>query len=380
MCKVGKDKIEALLLSAIRIQVGMPALAAYDLLHEKGACLTHFCDAAVALGKDGSIRSSDPAQPIRDGMAPKQLLELGLEPQGIPTVERDKGIRTLSQGFKVHLDAPLGRGSFGVVYRGEQVRLKRPVAIKILRLSALPRDVPREWFMERFRREPLIIARINHPHIVQVLDCGEEQDELWYAMEYLPGGTLLERIRREGRLPAYEVRTYLRAMAEALAAASKHGVLHRDVKPGNVFVSGPKLADFGLAQVPPSLAEAGLPGATTPKAAVVGTPPYVAPERANFQSGDERSDIYSLGATMYHAASGRYMFDLEASDKAAWYRHHLSVDPKPLTSLVPDLPKDLAKAIHRCLEKNPQDRFRSFEALADSLRKESGTQRRDAKR
>jgi eukaryotic-like serine/threonine-protein kinase len=369
MCKVGKDKIEALLLSAIRIQVGMPALSAYELLQDKGVCLAHFSDAAIVLGKDGSIRSSDPAHPIAEGLTPKQLLELGLEPQGVPTAERDKGVRTLSQGFKVYLDAPLGRGSFGVVYRGEQIRLKRPVAIKILRLSALPRDVPRDWFMERFRREPLIIARINHPHIVQVLDCGEEKDELWYAMEYLPGGTLLEKIRREGRLPASEVRTTFRAMAEALAAAAKHGVLHRDVKPGNVFVTGPKLADFGLAQVPPTRTEEGIPGATTPKAAVVGTPPYVAPERANFQSGDERSDVYSLGATMYHAASGRYLFDLEASDKAAWYRHHLSVEPEPLTSKVPDLPKELAKAIHRCLEKNPQDRFRSFEALADSLKK-----------
>ncbi len=379
MCKVGKDKIEALLLSAIRIQVGMPALSAYELLHDKGVCLAHFTEAAVALGKDGSIRSSDPNHPLSESLTPKQLLELGLEPQSLPTAEREKGVRTLSQGFKVYLDAPLGRGSFGVVYRGEQIRLKRQVAIKILRLDALPREIPRDWFIERFRREPLIIARINHPNIVQVLDCGEEREELWYAMEYLPGGTLLERIRRGGRLTPYEVRTTLRAMAEALAAAAKHGVLHRDVKPGNVFMSGPKLADFGLAKVPPTRAEEGIPGATTPKAAVVGTPPYVAPERANFQSGDEKSDIYSLGATMYHAASGRYLFELEASDKAAWYRHHLSVEPAPLTTLVPDLPKDLAKAIHRCLEKNPKDRFRSFEALADSLKKESGTQRRDAK-
>jgi serine/threonine protein kinase len=165
------------------------------------------------------------------------------------------------------------------------------------------------------------------------------------------------------------VKTYMLARAEALDAAARHGVLHRDVKPGNVFVSGPKLADFGLAKVPPTRGEEGIPGATTPKAAIVGTPPYVAPERANFQSGDQRSDIYSLGATMYHAASGRYLFDLEPSDKVAWYRHHLSVEPQPLTSRVPDLPKDLAKIIHRCLEKSPDDRFRSFESLVDNLKK-----------
>src|SRR5689334_2750768 len=138
MCNVGKDKIETLLLSAIRIQVGMPALSAYELLHDKGVCLAHFSDAVLFLGQDGSIRSSDPAHPLAEGLTPKQLLELGLEPQGLPVADRDKGVRTLSQGFKVFMDAPLGRGSFGVVYRGEQVRLKRAVAIKILLVSALP--------------------------------------------------------------------------------------------------------------------------------------------------------------------------------------------------------------------------------------------------
>src|SRR5579863_8516973 len=104
-------------------------------------------------------------------------------------------------------------------------------------------------------------------------------------MEYLPGGTLLDRIRREGRLPPSEVRTYFRGLADALGAAMQQGILHRDVKPGNVFNNGIKLADFGLAKVPPTRAEEGIPGATTPKAAIVGTPPYVAPERASFQSG-----------------------------------------------------------------------------------------------
>jgi serine/threonine protein kinase len=371
MCKLKSDKIEILLLSAIRIQVGMPALSAYELLQDKGACLAHFCDAVIALARAGSIKSSDPAHPLSSDLTPKQILDLGLEPESHadPRPARKKEVRILPQGFKVHLDEPLGRGSFGIVYRGEQVRLKRAVAIKILRLSSLPKDVPRDWFLERFRREPWIIARINHPHIVQVIDCGEEKDELWYAMEYLPGGTLLERIRREGRLAPHEVRTYLLALAEALDAASRHGILHRDVKPGNVFNSGPKLADFGLAKVPPSRGEEGIPGATTPKAAIVGTPPYIAPERANFQSGDQRSDIYSLGATMYHAASGRQLFDLDPTDKAQWYRHHLSVEPQSLADRVPELPKELVSVIHRCLEKNPNDRFRSFEMLVDRLKK-----------
>ena len=371
MCTVKPDKVEILLLSALQIQNGMPALSAYELLQAKGVCLAHFTEAVLSLSRAGAIRSSDPAHPVEPGLTPKQIMDLALEPEPGPDPRPQKGneVRLLAQGFKVFLDQPLGRGSFGVVYKGEQVRLQRPVAIKILKLSQLPKDVPREWFLERFRREPMVIARINHPNIVQVIDCGEDPEELWYAMEYLPGGTLLERIRRDGRLPPYDVKSYLRALAGALDAAAREGILHRDVKPGNVFISGPKIADFGLAKLPPSRGEAGIPGSTTPKAAIVGTPPYIAPERANFQSGDVRSDIYSLGATMYHAACGKYLFDLDPSDKSGWYRHHLNVPPEPLLDRVPDFPKELARIIHRCLEKNPNDRFRSFESLADQLKK-----------
>src|SRR6185436_1343393 len=142
-----------------------------------------------------------------------------------PRPKPGKEVRVLAQGFKVFLKEPLGKGSFGIVYKGEQVRLKRPVAIKILRLSALPKDVPHDWFIERFRREPWVIARISHPHIVQVIDCGEEKDELWYAMEYLSGGTLLDRIRREGKLPPADVHSTMLALAQALDAASREGVL-----------------------------------------------------------------------------------------------------------------------------------------------------------
>jgi serine/threonine-protein kinase len=371
MCRVEAASIEKNLLGAIQSQGGVQALSAFQSLQEKGVCLAHYCAAVQTLAGQGLIRSSDPAHPLVSGLAAARILELGLEAESTPirSPAPGKEIRVLSNGFKVFLDQVLGRGSFGVVYRGEQTRLRRGVAIKILRLSALPADVPHEWFLERFRREPLVIAGINHPHIVQVIDCGEEEDELWYAMEYLPGGTLMERIRREGRLPTAEVRAYLRAMAEALDAAARHGVLHRDVKPGNVFNAGLKLADFGLAKIPPARGEFGIPGAMTPKAAIVGSPPYLAPERASFQSGDARSDIYSLGATMYHAASGKNLFDLDPHNRAEWYRSHLHREPEPLLNRVPDLPKDLAAIIHRCLAKNPNDRFRSFESLLDHLKK-----------
>lgn len=371
MCKVEPASVEKALLAAIRGQVGVQAMAAFQSLQEKGVCLAHFCAAVQALSGHGHIRSSDPSHPLVSGMAAARILELGLEADNNPIRQPAPGkeVRLLAQGFKVFLDQVLGRGSFGVVYRGEQTRLKRAVAIKILRLSTLPPDVPGHWFLERFRREPWVIAGLNHPHIVQVIDCGEEEDELWYAMEYLPGGTLMERIRREGRLVPAQVKTYMLAMAEALDAAARAGVLHRDVKPGNVFNTGPKLADFGLAKIPPERGQGAIPGAVTPKAAIVGSPPYVAPERANFQSGDARSDIYSLGATMYHAASGKNLFDLDPHNRPEWYRAHLTREPEPLQNRAPDVPKDLAAIIHRCLAKNPNDRFRSFESLVDALKK-----------
>jgi hypothetical protein len=272
MCKVESLSIEMSLLTAIRSQVGVQALSAFQSLQEGGVCLAHFCAAVQALAALGQIRSSDLSHPLVSGMPPGKILELGLVGEGNPgqPTAPSKEVRILAHSFKVFMDQPLGRGSFGVVYRGEQIRLQRPVAIKILRMKSLPGDVPGNWFLERFRREPSVIARLNHPHIVQVIDCGEEEEELWYAMEYLPGGTLMERIRREGKLSAADVRKYLRAMADALDVASRNGVLHRDVKPGNVFNTGPKLADFGLPKVTPSLGEGGIPRMNTPRSAIVG--------------------------------------------------------------------------------------------------------------
>jgi serine/threonine-protein kinase len=360
MCRIEPESVQAHVLAVLRGHVGLPALAAYDLLHRKGACLAHFCEAVRALARRGSVRSSDPAQPISPDLAPARLLELGLEAPVVPPAESSGDReRLLPHGFRVFLDQPLGRGSFGLVYLGEQVRLRRPVAVKLLHLPSLPSDVPRAWF----------IARLHHPHIVQVIDCGEQDEELWYAMEYLPGGTLGDRIRSGGALPPDEVRACFLALAGALHEAARHGILHRDVKPGNVFNAGPKLADFGLAKLPAAPAGEDRPGVVTPTAAVVGTPPYIAPERASYGSGDVRSDVYSLGATMYHAATGRTLFDHDPADRARWYASHLHEEPRPVLDRAPGFPKALAAVIHRCLAKDPADRYPGFEAVAEALRR-----------
>jgi serine/threonine protein kinase len=122
-----------------------------------------------------------------------------------------------------------------------------------------------------------------------------------------------------------------------------------------------------MAKCPPAGADADTPGAVTPMAALVGTPAYIAPERANFQSGDLRSDIYSLGATMYHAATGRLLFNLDPADRKRWYHYHMLEKPRPVFYSVPEFPVDLGETIHRCLAKDPADRFRTFEALLKQL-------------
>ncbi|HXX94806.1 MAG TPA: serine/threonine-protein kinase [Planctomycetota bacterium] len=369
MCSgsIGRAELEVGLLDAVRSHGGLSALAAYALLREKGICLGHFCEATRSLGAKGVLRSSDPAHPIEEALASAGMLELGLESTGVELPPAGPAIRHLRRDIEVFLDRPLGRGSYGTVYVGQQGRSRRPVAVKILSLESLPSNSLRSWFVNHFRREPRIIASLHHPHIVQVLDWGEDGGDLWYAMELLEGGTLLDRIREEGRLSPAEVRRYFVAVAKALHEASLQGILHRDVKPKNIFNSGPKVADFGMAKSPPVGGDQDRPGAMTPMAAIVGTPAYIAPERADFQSGDLRSDIYSLGATMYHAATGRMLFNLDLSDRKKWYHHHRVEKPRPVFYSVPEFPVGLGDVIHRCLAKDPSDRFRTFESLLKQL-------------
>jgi serine/threonine protein kinase len=263
----------------------------------------------------------------------------------------------------------LGRGGMGTVWRAVDEVLGREVAVKEVMLPPSVDAATRDDLVARTRREARLAAQLNHPNVVTVFDVVEEDGRPWVVMELVPSRSLTQVVEAEGPMSAPRAAELGLQLLGALDAAHRAGILHRDVKPGNVFNTGPKLADFGLAKIPPVRGEEGIPGSTTPKAAIVGSPPYVAPERANFQSGDARSDIYSLGATMYHAASGVNLFDLDPHDRKAWYGAHLHQEPESLQKRVPDLPKDLVAVIHRCLAKNPNDRFRSFESLVDNLKK-----------
>ncbi len=368
MCEIPGDRLEARLLAELRSHGGLGAFAAYDVLRGEGACLSHFCDAVRALARGFRVFSSDPSHPITPEIGAVKILELGLE-AGVDPHDGAPGsrVRRFPEGISVDFDHPLGKGSAGIVYRGEDLRSGVPLAVKILSLrTPMPAEI-RDWFLERFRQEPRLLSRLDHPHIVKVIAHGESEDGPWYAMELLEGGTLADRIRKERRLPPEEVRTYFRALADALAETSRGGILHRDVKPSNIFNRGIKLADFGVAKVPSASRAAGGVRSITEAGAMIGTLPYVAPERLTFSSADLRADVYSLGATMYHAATGSLIFDLASDDRLRWAERHLHGEPRLVGDRVPGFPKPLAEVIGKCLRKSPEERYPSFEALLEAL-------------
>ncbi|HEX9610804.1 MAG TPA: serine/threonine-protein kinase [Gemmatimonadales bacterium] len=256
------------------------------------------------------------------------------------------------------LERELGRGGMGVVYLAREVRLDRPVAIKLLppTLAAHP------TLRERFLREARTAARLSHPHIVPIHAVDEVDRFVFYVMAYVEGETLARLLARRGALTAAEASRVLREVAWALAHAHEEGIVHRDVKPENILLergTGRALvADFGIAR----LAEA---SGGTGVGEVLGTPDFMSPEQASGEPCDGRSDVYSLGVVGYYTLAGRLPF--HGASPAQVLMRHLTQPPPPLASLVPALPRDLGKVIGRCLAKDPGARFQGARELADAL-------------
>jgi serine/threonine-protein kinase len=253
----------------------------------------------------------------------------------------------------------LGRGGMGVVYKARQVALGRLVALKTLRARA---DADPEE-RARFRAEAAAVGRLQHPNVVQIHEVGEGQGRPYFALEYLEGGSLAQKLAGTP-LPAPEAAALVRTLADAVAAAHQCGIVHRDLKPGNVLLTAdgvPKVADFGLAK--------GLEGGTgyTATGVPMGTPSYMAPEQAN---GDAkaigpRTDIYALGAVLYELLTGRPPFRGPSPlDTVVQVR---TQEPVPPRRLQPKVPRDLETICLKCLEKEPGRRYPSAAALADDV-------------
>jgi len=261
------------------------------------------------------------------------------------------------------MERELGRGGMGTVHLAKDIGLNRKVALKILR-SDLGQDV---GFSKKFLEEVEITASLAHPNIIRVFTLGEQEGRLYLVMEHLDEPSMEQRMEKHGKLPERDVLEIGIGIASALQFAHEEtGLIHRDIKPGNIlFGRGkiPKLADFGLA--------AGARSALQQQDEIWGTPYYVSPERLLRQPEDIRSDIYSLGATLYHALAGRPPFEAETAEEVA--RRHISDRPPPLRSFCPHAQEQTVFTLDKCLNKDPESRWSNYEdfirQMADALRR-----------
>ncbi len=259
----------------------------------------------------------------------------------------------------------LGRGATAHVYKAYQPGLERYVSIKVLH----PSLTAEEGFLARFQREAKAIASLRHPNIVQVVDLVHDprRDIYYMVMEFILGPSLKERLAelaaRGEQMPLDEAVRIVAAVADALDYAHRRGLAHRDVKPGNILFTAdgqPILTDFGIVRMLDA-------NSLTDTGATAGTPAYMSPEQASGQRGDERSDIYSLGAVLYQALTGVLPFDA-ATPMGVLFKHINDPLPPP-RSHRPDLPPSLEAVLYRALDKDPDRRYQKASDLAADLRR-----------
>jgi serine/threonine-protein kinase len=267
---------------------------------------------------------------------------------------------------RYRLERELGRGGTAVVWLAHDVKHDRPVALKLLHQSLTSSLGP-----ARFQREIRFAARLQHPHVLTVLDSGETAGRLWFTMPYVEGESLRSRLSREGRLPVDEAVRIVREAGQALQHAHDHGIVHRDVKPENILLTpdgSTLVTDFGIARGIQGAAAAGDGSATTltETGLIVGTPTYMSPEQVTGSHElDGRADVYALGCVLYEMLAGRPPFS--GSTPQAVAMRHVTEPAPEITGANPAVPPGVASAISRALEKSPQDRFGSPRALVAAL-------------
>ena len=266
-------------------------------------------------------------------------------------------VRTLAERYR--LDEVIGRGGMSTVYRGTDTALDRVVAVKVA-LDPLVEQSP--IYLARFTREATAGAAIDHPGVVTVYDAGADGPTRFIVMEFIEGKSLADLLREHSPLEPAEAADIAAQAADALSAAHARGIVHRDIKPGNIMVTpdgSVKVLDFGIARAVDS-------GTLTQTATVLGTSAYMSPEQALGQPADARSDIYSLGCVLYEMLTGKPPF---VADVAAAVMHqHVRVEPKPARDRNPAIPLALNDVVMQMLAKDPKDRPQTAADVRDRLR------------
>ena len=262
---------------------------------------------------------------------------------------------------RYHILEQLGQGGMAVVYKAYDTRLESEVAVKVLRTERLIPEY-RERTLKRFQIEAKKMAALQHPNIVGIKDFGEFENVPYLVMEYIPSGTLKERCGEP--MLATEAAGLLKPIADALSYAHSKGLIHRDIKPGNILITetgDPMLTDFGIAKILVSEETLDL----TVTGMGVGTPEYMAPEQAEGKSIDERADIYSLGVVLYELVTGHKPFEADTPMAVMLKQAN---DPLPLPSYFnPDLTKEAEHVLLKALAKDPKDRYSDMNAFSSAM-------------
>ncbi len=254
----------------------------------------------------------------------------------------------------------LGRGGMAVVYRGIDPVIQRPAAIKVVRKA----DIPAQEIAlvsERFKREAQAAGSLHHPNIVAIYEYGEDEEQAWIAMELVDGKSLRDHLLEGWRPEITSLPLVIEDLLEALDYSHARGVVHRDVKPGNVLVSNmgdAKISDFGIARIERS--------EMTQTGEVLGTPYYMAPEQFDGQPADERTDIYAAGVIIYEVLCGRRPFNGQGGNLM---RQILDTPPEPASTFEPKLPVSIDMVLGRAMAKKPANRYRSAREFLEALRK-----------
>lgn len=256
------------------------------------------------------------------------------------------------------IESALGEGGASVIYRAYQTSMQRYVAIKVLKAN-LHED---PQFLERFRREGRMVAQLQHPHILPVIDFGQTEQFAYLVMILLEGGSLSDYLYNHRPLPLHECRRLFTQIASALEHAHSRGVVHRDLKPANVLLDESRnayLTDFGIARIMAQTQK------FTKTGALIGTPHYLSPEQAMGKPVDTRSDIYALGVMVYEMAVGQTPFD--ANTPYGMIFQHIRELPPPPGSINPDIPPEVEAVILKALEKEPGKRYQTPMEMAEAL-------------